>query len=327
MDAPLRFGLLGLGPRGQALAAAVRECPGVVLAAGAAGDEEGAGVGRGTWWGYATPEEVIAAPQIDVVLVANDDPASAHAHARAALAHGKPVLWFGYPAGLAQLDALVATAERHDAPLSLPNELRFLPATRALQSSVGQGDAGPLLSVFAAWRTRRALGDPLRELGLPLLDYLRWCLGEEVARAQVTAGPLFGADRPAALLILRARDGVALTVELAASLPADYEQEDELTIEVLGEAAALRAEPFNQAITVVGGAHRARMPWHRHAAYPLVESFVAALREDREPPGSPAELRPTYVLLEQLAAASADGEARALPPFPGGRVGEGGAAG
>ena len=310
----LRLGLLGLGERGQALAAAVNELPGVALVAGTAGDEAAAGAVRGTWWGYATAEELVAAPDVDAVLVALHDADRASGYAREALEREKAVLWPGFSGDLERFDDLCAVAGRRGAALSLPNELRYLPAATALRESVLRGEPGPLLGVFAAWRTRRALpGGALRELGLPLLDYLRWCLPaelERVERVQVTAAPLFGEDRPVALLILRAGGGLVCTVELAASLPAAEEQQDEVTIEVLGESAALRADPYNQAITVVGPAGRSRVAWHRAAAYPLVEEFVAALREGGVPPGPPAELRPTLLLLEELGAATASGEAR-----------------
>ena len=306
--------MLGLGERGQALAAAVNDLPGVALVAGTAGDEAAAGAGRGTWWGYATAEELVAAPDVDAVLVALHDADRASGYAREALERGKAVLWPGFTGDLERFDDLYAVAGRRGAALSLPNELRYLPAAAALRESVLRGEVGPLLGVFAAWRTRRALpGGALRELGLPLLDYLRWCLPaelERVERVQVTAAPLFGEDRPVALLILRAGGGLVCTVELAASLPAAEEQQDEVTIEVLGESAALRADPYNQAITVVGPAGRSRVAWHRAAAYPLVEEFVAALREGGVPPGPPAELRPTLLLLEELGAATASGEAR-----------------
>ncbi len=81
---------------------------------------------------------------------------------------------------------------------------------------------------------------------------------------------------------------------------------------MLGENAALRVDPYNQAITIVGAAGRSRVAWHRAAAYPLVEEFVAALREGGAPPGPPAELRPTLLLLEELAAAAASGEAHPI---------------
>ncbi len=306
-SAPLRCGLFGSGPRAGVLAAAVTEHPGAVLAATVQD------AGGGTWYGYATPAELLAAPDIDLVLIAGEEPGAVAGDgadggagwAGAALARGKAVLCLTPPADLAQFDALAALAARHGAPLGLPNELRFLPATRALRDTVARGETGPLLSAFAAWRTRRAPGDLLRDLGAPLLDLLRWCLpaAGAIVRAQATVAPPFGHDRSAALLTLRTASGLVCTVELAAALPPDHEQEDEVLIEILGEEAALRAEPYNQAIAISGPGERRRLPWHRDALYPLLDAFVAALREGREPPGAPAEVRPTFALIEELRGA------------------------
>lgn len=176
---------------------------------------------------------------------------------------------------------------------------------RARRDTVARGDTGPLLAVFAAWRTRRALADPLRELGVPLLDLLRWCLPDAgaIVRAQATRASLFGPDRAAALLILRTAGGLVCTVDLAAALPPAHEQEDEVLIEILGEEAALRAEPYNQAITVSAPGERRRTPWHRDAMYPLLDACVGALRAGREPPGAPAEARPALALIEELRGA------------------------
>lgn len=313
-DDPIRFGLIGAGPCAAALAAAIAEHPGATLAAEGGGRF---GVARS----YARPdwdgvEELLGADDIDALLIAPGGlaPGMGAAEARAALARQLPTLLFAPPSDLAELDDLAALAGRGGVPLGLPNWVRFLPATRALRDTVGRGEVGPLLSLFAAWRTRRPLADPLGELGLPLLDAVRWCVPElgAIGRGQVTAAPLFGADRPAALLILRAVSGPVLTIELAASLPQSHEVDDEILIEVLGEGAALRAEPLNQAITILGAGERRRVPWHRDAMYPLLEETIAALRAGRELPGAPAELRPTAALIQELRSAANGGEPRTV---------------
>ncbi len=248
----------------------------------------------------------------DAIVIAATAPTEALALTRAALAQGKLTLCLRLPSDLAALDDLAALAARHGAGLSLPNGLRYLPATIALREAVARGDTGPLISIFAAWRTSRPLGDPLGALGPALLDLLGWCVPGPFDRAQVTADRLFGPERGAAALTLRGQDGLVRTIELAASLPVGHEQEDELLIEVLGEEAALRAEPFNQAITISGVRGRTRREWGTATLGPILDAFVAALRAGQEPPDPPSVLRPTLALLGELREAATDGRARVL---------------
>lgn len=248
----------------------------------------------------------------DAIVVACASRDEAAVRVRAALASGKPTICLTLPTDLAVLDELAALATQHGTMLSLPNELRYLPATIALREAVVRGDTGPIISVFAAWRTSRALADPLDVLGAALLDLLGWCLPGAIDRVQVLGGPLFGPKRGAVALTLRGTDGLVRTVELAASLPVGYEQEDELLIEVLGEEAVLRAEPFNQAITIAGAGRRWRQEWSPETIGPILDAFVAAVRTGQEPPDSPAQLRPTLALLAELRAAAGDGAARVV---------------
>lgn len=280
----MRLAVRGAGDRGAVLAA-IAACPGVV-----AGDDEAA----------------------EAIVVAGASREDALAQTRAALASGRPTLCLTLPHDLATLDDLADLAAKQGAALSLPNGLRYLPAMVALQGSVARGETGPIIGVFAAWRTNRALADPLDALGPAVFDLLGWCAPGAIARVQATAAPLFGPDRGAVALTLRGRDDLVRTVELAASLPAGFEQTDELLIEVLGEDAVLRAEPFNQAITIAGGRERRRQQWGAAAFPPILDAFVGALRDGRELPGTPAELRPTLALLAELRAAAADGLPRAL---------------
>jgi predicted dehydrogenase len=287
VNALLRLAIWGDGER-AGLAAAIEAGAGMTLA----GDAEG-----------------------DAIVVACAAQQEALAQARAALATGKPTLCLTLPGELAALDELAALAARHDSTLSLPNELRYLPATIALREAVARGDTGPIISVFVSWHTREAIGDPLAVLGPRTLDLLGWCLPGAIERAQVTAGPLFGPERGAAALTLRGRDGVVRTVELAAALPEGYAQADELLVEVLGAEAALRAEPFNQAITVAGARGQWRQEWGAEAIGPILDGFVSAVRAGQQPPDPPAQLRPTLALLAELRAAAADGAARVMTKY------------
>lgn len=311
VDAVLRVGIVGLGPRGQAYANAFSAEPGAVVAAGSNSDVDE----TGSWWGYATAAEIVASPRIDAIVLTDPDADRGALRAAEALRRGKHVVWPAAPGDAALLKELAASAERSGGLLTVPNELRYLPSLQQLRKTVVSGDAGPLLSAFMAWRTRRSpLGDPLRTLGLPLLDLLLWCVGGSFTRAQVTVGQLDDA-RSLAALILRHESGLIATIDIAAALPRDYEQADEVVVELLGESAALRAEPFNQAITVVrGGGKRQRIAWHRDAAYPIVDAFMSAHNGAAEYPGAIAGQIGALTLLEQLRVLAADNAAGTLRP-------------
>lgn len=310
-DTALRVGIVGLGPRGQAYSNAFSSEPDVVVAAGSNSDVDE----TGSWWGYATAPEIVASPRIDAIVLSDPDADRAAVRAAEALRHGKHVVWPAAPADAALLKGLADDGERSGGLLTVPNELRYLPSIQQLQKTVASGDAGPLLSAFMAWRTRMSpLRDPLRSHGLPLIDLLLWCLGGTFSRAQVTVGELDG-SRSFAALILRHETGLIATIEIAAALPRGHEQADEVVVEILGESAALRAEPFNQAITIVpGGGARQRVAWHRDAAYPIVGAFMSARKGAAEYPGTVAGQVGALTLLERLRALAPGNAAGTLQP-------------
>ncbi len=231
------------------------------------------------------------------IVVAGDSVAETLALLPEALHAGKPTLCLALPGDRATLDATVELAARHGAALSLPNPLRYLPATIALRETLLRGEAGPLLSAFLAWRTGDE-GDPLATLGPAALDLLGWLLPAPIVRTQATSAALFGATRDTVALLLRDDTGLVRTVELITGLPPTLEFGHDLLLEVLGEEAALRAEPFNQAITIASATTRRRQEWGVATIAPILADFVAALRDARPLPGPPADLRVTLELLE-----------------------------
>ena len=221
-----------------------------------------------------------------------------------ALSAGKPTLCLSLPEDLTALDALAAAATQQGVALSLPNALRYLPATIALRETLQRGEAGALLSAFLAWRTTAPGGAALATLGPAALDLLAWLVPGPIVRSQVTIETLFGAPHDAALLLLRDEAGLVRTVELVIGLPPTLEFGAELLIEVLGEDAALRAEPFNQTITIATGAARQRREWGAAALGPILTDFVAAVQAGTELPGTPDALRPTMTFLAELRTAA-----------------------
>jgi predicted dehydrogenase len=270
-----RLAVVGTGTRARGVAAAI---------------EAGAGM---------LPAERDAA---DAIVAAGDSSAESLALVREALAAGRATLCLDLPGDLATLDELAGLARQHGAPLGFPNALRYLPAVAAMRQTLQRGEAGKLLSAFLTWRVAGRREDPLATLGPAALDLLGWLVPGTIERSQLTAAPLFGPERDAALLLLRDERELVRTVELVTGLAPNLEFGEELLIEVLGEAAALRAEPFNQAITISTGASRQRREWGAEAIGPILADLVVALDAGTSLPGAPEELRPTLALLAGLSA-------------------------
>jgi predicted dehydrogenase len=238
----------------------------------------------------------------EAVVAAGDSVAESLALAREALETGKPTLCLDLPGDLASLEALAELATQRGTVIGFPNALRHLPALAALRETLRRGEAGTLLSVFLAWRVTGRGGDPLTMLAPAALDLLGWLVPGTVEQWQVTTAPLFGAERDTALLLLRDGAELVRTVELVTGLSPNLEFGEELLVEVLGEDAALRAEPFNQAITIATRSSRQRREWGSEAIGPILAEFVAALDSGATLPGTPDGLRPALALLEGLRA-------------------------
>ena len=271
----VRLAVIGAGERAQEMREAI---------------EAGSGM-------IATAQE-----EAEAFVVVGETTAETLALVHEVLSAGKPTLCLSLPEDLTTLDALAAVATQQGAVLSLPNALRYLPATIALRETLQRGEAGALLSTFLAWHTTAPGGAALATLGPAALDLLAWLVPGPIVQSQVTIETLFGAAHDAALLLLRDEAGLVRTVELLTGLPQTLEFGAELLIEVLGEDAALRAEPFNQAITIATGASRQRREWGAAALGPILADFVAALEAGTELPGTPDALRPTLSFLVGLRA-------------------------
>ena len=234
------------------------------------------------------------------LVVAGDSVAETLALLPEALRAGKPTLCLALPGDRATLDATIELAAQHGAALSLPNPLRYLPATIALRETLLSGEAGLLISAFLAWRTSGERGEPLATLGPAALDLLGWLLPAPIVRTQVTSAALFGATPDTVALLLRDDTGLVRTVELITNLPATPEFGHDLLIEVLGDTAALRAEPFNQTIAIASTTTRRRQEWSVETTALILADFVAAIRDDQPLPGAPGDLRATLELLDEV---------------------------
>ncbi|MGI8855024.1 MAG: Gfo/Idh/MocA family protein [Thermomicrobiales bacterium] len=217
-------------------------------------------------------------------------------------------------ADISTLDSLILRAADAGVTVYAPSPFRhWLPlmTMHARRKSVGAP-----ISLFAAHRTTRAhSGDLFTDLALPLIDLALWLVESEVERVQVMANRLF-TDGPtvspdvadAALILMRFANGVVATLEVARSLPDGFSQSEEVTVELLGRDAVLRADPTNQAITVTGVAGTARTDWLPSPAVNIAQTFVETIRTGAVAPQSLLDARWVLPVLEKVRLAAATGE-------------------
>jgi predicted dehydrogenase len=215
---------------------------------------------------------------------------------------------------LSTLDGLILRAAETEAIVYAPNPLRHRPPLATLHER--RRTIGAPTSLFAAHRTTHAIaGDLFTDLALPLIDVALWLVEAEVERVQVMAERLFtdgagagpdGAD--AALILLRFANGVVATLEVARSLPDNFPQAEEVSVEFLGRDAVLRANPTNQTVTIAGAGGTAREDWLPSPAVGIARTFVETIRAGVTAPQSLLDARWVLPVLEKVRLAAATGE-------------------
>ncbi|HEY7908892.1 MAG TPA: hypothetical protein VIC60_08445, partial [Thermomicrobiales bacterium] len=98
------------------------------------------------------------------------------------------------------------------------------------------------------------------------------------------------------------------TLEVARSLPDDFPQSEEVAVELLGRDAVLRADPTNQAVTVIGAAGTTRADWLPSPVISIAQTFVETIRTGAVAPQSLLDARWVLPVLEKVRLAAATGE-------------------
>ncbi|MEX2237016.1 MAG: Gfo/Idh/MocA family oxidoreductase [Dehalococcoidia bacterium] len=226
MPSKIRIGLVGTGliARRAHLPAlcADPDTEVVALASGRADSARSAAAEFKVPQVYETWEELVADPTVDAVDVCTIN--SLHAPiAIAAAQAGKHVLVEKPMAvSLEQADAMVAAAESAGTVLMVAHNLRFIPLFAELQRIVAEGTLGRVLSARASfmhagpdeawgassdwfWREEAAGGGALLDLGIHMIDLLRWTVGREVTEVSALTArlekPTFAEDN--AFLLMR----------------------------------------------------------------------------------------------------------------------------
>lgn len=251
MTKPIGWGILGAGAAARDFARGLRSVPGAKLVAVASRSAPRADEFARRFAAqaaYASAEQLIAAPGVDVVYVAT--PNNMHrSHCLLALESGKHVLC-EKPFALTAREGreVIATARRRRLFCMEAMWTRFLPATTKLKALVDEGTIGPVrcmtadLGFAAPFDPKNRFFDPklgggaLLDLGVYLVSLASLLLGPpERTIGRAVFGPT-GVDEHATAILEYADGAVAV---LTASIGSDLAGE----CTVIGTRGKLRVHP------------------------------------------------------------------------------------
>ena len=303
MGAPtLRWGLIGCGDIAEKrVAPALREAPGSRLAAVARARAELAAdfaARHGAERSYADWRELVADPELDAVYIAT--PVRVHVEqALLALAAGKHVLCEKPMAmSVAECERMIAAARTNDRRLGVAYYRHLYPAVKRLRELLGSGELGDpvLLEIQAferfdpgpehprAWLLRKAEsgGGPMMDFGCHRLEILLDLLGEVRAVRAELSNVLFKSREveDTCSAQLRFAKGIGIVTVSHAS------REARDSVDLFGSLGSVHIDVLNQGrlriVTPTATREEAHPP-HANLHQPLVDDFVAAVRDEREP--------------------------------------------
>ncbi len=299
----VRWGLIGCGDISEKrVAPALRDAPGSALVAVARAQADKAAdfaARHGAARSYANWRDLVRDEEIDAIYVAT--PVRLHAEQAVAAAEaGKHVL-SEKPMALdpAACERMIAAARGHDVRLGVAYYRHHYPVVRRLRELIESKEIGqPVLALVRAfepfdappghpraWLLRRAEsgGGPMADFGCHRVEVLLDLLGPiEEARGLSTRVRFKDREvEDTGVAQIRFRRGA--TAVLAVTHAA---QERRDSVELYGTLGSAHVAPLNSGvvrIVTAGGEREEHHPPHANLHQPLVEDFVGALRDGREP--------------------------------------------
>ena len=240
---------------------------------------------------YSDYRAMIADPRVDAVVIVTP-PSLCHPICLTAVEAGKAVL-IEKPLALngREARAMVAAAERRKVPLMTAQTLRFdptiellreqLPTIGALQSATMTSHIETKANVIAGDRGPVAIGAVL-ELGVHLLDLIRFLTGEEIREVQCTTIPPPGTEpETRARAYIRTTGGIRCTLDIAR-----VESQRQGTAGWIGTTGIIKADWVARTLTRTAddGTVRTWTIEARPTILATLRAFVQAVRTGSVPP-------------------------------------------
>jgi myo-inositol 2-dehydrogenase/D-chiro-inositol 1-dehydrogenase len=260
----IRFLLIGAGRIGRIHAENIARNERASLAAVADADARAASDLAARWSSRAVaPDQALALPDVDAVLIASSTDTHADWIERCAAA-GKPV-FCEKPLDLdiARATQCMRKAESARIPLYLGFNRRYDPSFARLKREIGAGAIGKLETLHITSRDPapppveyiRRSGGLFRDMMIHDLDMARWLLAAEpvevFARGSALVDPAIGAagDVDTAMVMLRTADGRLCQIANSRRCAFGYDQR----IEAFGADGMVRADNHTQTSVTLAG--------------------------------------------------------------------------
>ncbi|MCI0393596.1 MAG: Gfo/Idh/MocA family oxidoreductase [Chloroflexi bacterium] len=210
---------------------------------------------------------------------------------------------------LADAQAMMAACDRAGVHLMTAFPMRFSAPLLEVKARLEAGELGEVYCFNAtnqgelpkhhrAWFVDKELagGGAVMDHTVHLADVMRWYLSSEVVEVYAQTNRIFYADEveveTGGLLMLTfartlasPKSGVFATIDCSWSKPPYYPTWGGLTFEMVTDRGAVLVDAFKQNLTIYR--HDLRRPvwgyWGSDANQAMIEEFVAAIREDRQP--------------------------------------------
>ena len=263
--------------------------------------------------GYTDAEQLLADPEIDALYIAT--PVYLHQQQAVTAAHqGKHVLVEKPMAmSVAECDTIIEACKQNNVKLGVAYYRRFYPVIERIAEIINSGEIGQPLSVTAVTATAFSLspgddgywrvlleqggGGALMDIGSHRIDLFQHLFGpiSEVSGFTSTLAADYQADN-CTTLTMRFESGLHAVLQCYFGAVIDP---DEFT--VMGTAGRLTVSPLNDGKLVVQSATSQReeaLPPADNFNNPLIDDFVEAIQDDREPCISGFQGRATNQVME-----------------------------
>jgi predicted dehydrogenase len=270
--------------------------------------------------------EQLADAGLDAVLVCSAN--NEHlAHVRIAASAGLHVLC-EKPLATSRRDAaqIVDLCECAGVSLMVAFPMRFSPAFVEMRELIRAGEIGEIAAAVGVnqarlpYRAESWFTDPLRAGGGAIMDHvvhladaLRWILAEEITEVYGCTNQVIHPElavETGGLLLVTLADGVIASIDSSWSRPESFATWGGLELEVIGASGVITANGFAQRLRVSSNQlPHVRLPdWGSDLNQLMVEEFVAAVRESRDPAVTGNDgLRATEVALAVYESVAAGG--------------------